>query len=82
MADRTSAAIFGEMFNYLANGTPDAGAKRMAKKMWDMQKEYDFSPDQMACDNALVKLGLAAKSKDDEGYACMAYGPEGDREVW
>lgn len=60
MADRSSAEIFGMMFEYLAEQA-DQRAKDMAHAMWDRTGNYDFNEYQMYCDDALQKLGLAKK---------------------
>ncbi|RJQ25725.1 hypothetical protein C4577_05005 [Candidatus Parcubacteria bacterium] len=80
MADRTSAAIFGDIFNMLASDEP-IDKKQMALKVWEMSGEYDFTPYQMYCDDALIELGLARKGVDPEcpedGFA-IQYGPKND----
>jgi hypothetical protein len=57
MADRTSAALFGEIFEMFAESEqPDL---RIVKRLWVMTRGYDFSACQMDVDDALMKLGLA-----------------------
>lgn len=79
MADRTSAAIFGDVFSLLA-AELDPGPKRdkLAQHFWNEQRGYDFNPYQMGCDDALLALGLAHKAVDpdypEEGEA-IVYGP-------
>lgn len=63
MADRTSAALFGEIFELLASDEPIDRAT-IARRMWDKSGGYDFSPYQMSADDALMKLGLAHECKD------------------
>lgn len=58
MSDRTSAAIFGEIFDLLADN-PDERNKAIARKIWGKIGEYDFSPYQMGSDRALLRLGIA-----------------------
>lgn len=65
MADRTSAGIFGRIFEYLAQ-KPDRRAKEFALEMWSEAGGYDFSWYQMECDDALVTLGLAKRAHDPE----------------
>ncbi len=60
MADRTTAGLFGSIFKLLA-GNPTEEHKAMAKNIWPLQREYDFSPYQMGCDDALIALGIAKK---------------------
>lgn len=59
MADRTSAAAFGEIFSLLA-ANPKKN-KALAKKILALTDNFDFSPYQMDCDPALKKLGLYVK---------------------
>jgi hypothetical protein len=63
MADRTSAALFGKVFDYLAE-EPEQNEK-FAAWLWKQTGNYDFSYYQMGCDKALVKLGLAKRVEDD-----------------
>jgi len=60
MADRTSARLFGDIFNMLAE-EPTEKHKEMASKIFDKTYDYDFSNYQMYADEALKKLGLAKK---------------------
>lgn len=71
MADRTSAELFGYIFDMLAEECERN--KERAVRFWQKAREYDFSWYQMDCDAALLKLGLARNS--DEG---LRYGPDGD----
>ena len=60
MADRTSAALFGMIFMHLAkNPTPENIS--FARQVFAMREDYDFSPYQMGCDEALATLGLKAE---------------------
>lgn len=63
LADRTSAYLFSEIFNYLA--AQETLDKEFALSMWQQTFEYDFNKYQMYCDEALTKLGLLK----DEYYA-------------
>lgn len=58
MADRTSANIFSMVFEMLAKNPTDEH-KEMAWEAWSSRREYDFSDEQMGCDEALLALGLA-----------------------
>jgi hypothetical protein len=60
MADRTSAGIFGDLFNRLATKR-GAWVKGEAQWLWKQSEGYDFTPDQMDADEALVKFGLAKR---------------------
>lgn len=73
MADRTSAELFSTMFEMLAENPTDEH-KAMALKLWEKQYNFDFSPYQMGCEEALVTLGLAERGLEP-GY-------EEDGEVW
>lgn len=61
MADRTAAGIFGEVFEALAD--PTFSRKKFAKELLELSKEYDFTPDQMGADDALIKLKLVKTCK-------------------
>ena len=68
MSDRTTALVFAAVFEHLAEPevlmtVPDQ-ARTLAKKMWGLMSDYDFSPYQMYCDDALLKLGLAHRVTD------------------
>lgn len=58
MADRTSAELFGVFFEFLAKN-PTEENKEMAEDIYERIRDYDFSPDQMGCDDELITLGLA-----------------------
>ena len=78
MADRTSAAIFADIFEELAKDEP-IDRIAFAKRMWAASRGYDFSPYQMSCDDALIKLGLARKGIDPkypEDGETIIYGDE------
>ena len=81
MADRTSARVFGKVFRLLAKKPTDEH-KAIATELWPETEEYDFSPDQMYCDDALKALGLAKMGVDprwpDEGEVII-YGPVKDQ---
>ncbi len=64
MADRTSAALFGQIFRYLAEGEPDERAKTFAKNLMKQTREFDFCTYQMGCGDALKKLGLPDEDAD------------------
>jgi hypothetical protein len=59
MADRTSAAIFSDIFSVCANDLPLEQGKDIARKFWPKTWDYDFSLCQMEADEDLIKLGLA-----------------------
>lgn len=63
MADRSGAALFGDLFAYLAK-TPDERARTFALRLWDMRSGHDFDDYQMGCDDALIALGLAQRGID------------------
>lgn len=80
MSDRTSAAIFGEIFGVLADELP-AGEKRdaLAKRFWLMSQDYDFNEYQMECDEVLLELGLAHMSGTEVIYE-PPYSPSGGKD--
>lgn len=57
MADRTSAEIFGNMFQMLAEDPSDAN-KTMARRLMGTTRQYDFNHYQMDADEALTTLGV------------------------
>ena len=64
MADRTSAEIFGKIFEYLA--TDPERHKEFAQVLAGFAGEYDFDPYQMYCDEALIKLNLIRPALPEE----------------
>jgi len=76
MADRTSAALFGKIFDLLAKNPSDEN-KAIAKEIWPMSCDYDFAPYQMNADESLIKLGLAKMGKldgeDEDGVIYRTY---------
>lgn len=81
MSDRTAATVFSTVFETLAGDeflmTDPDPPKKLAKKMWGLMSDFDFSPYQMYCDEALLKLGLARRVRDeyDPGGFQIEYGP-------
>ena len=63
MADRTSAGLFGTIFELLAKN-PTEEHKAMAKEIFSKTGYYDFSNYQMDADDSLIALGLAVKGID------------------
>lgn len=61
MADRTSARLFGQIFELLAKN-PTEEHKQIAREIFAMNGDYDFSNYQMDADDALIVLGLAKKA--------------------
>lgn len=62
MSDRTSAGIFSEMFTILDESLATAPGRivvELARRVWEMTWEHDFAHEQLECDAALVRLGLA-----------------------
>jgi hypothetical protein len=79
MADRTSAELFGMMFDIVAEELPEDRREAVALRLWKKSRMYDFSPGQMEVDEALRKLGLARLAVDPrwpEDGECWQYGPE------
>ena len=75
MADRTSAGIFGEMFNFLAEGGKKSKEDLIAF-LWDSCHGYDFNYCQMDADESLEKLGLAKMC------GCGSYLYKGESTEW
>lgn len=65
MGDSTSAGIFGDFFCRAAQLKLTKDDK-LVKFMWDAAPQYDFSPHDMECDAALIKLGLARRGIDPD----------------
>jgi hypothetical protein len=65
VSDRTSAGIFGLVFEHLAK-QPDERAKKFAAVMWKEATNYDFDYRQMYVDEALIELGLAKRGVDPD----------------
>lgn len=67
MADRTSAGLFGKIFEYLAKNI-NKNSIEFANELFEMTYDYDFNTYQMYCDDALIKLGLAKEIDNDLVY--------------
>ena len=65
MADRTSARVFGRIFELLAK-YPTEQNKQIAKEIFSMTVDFDFSNCQMYADNSLIALGLARLGVDPD----------------
>ena len=65
MADRTSAEVFGFIFEKLSDNPTDEN-KKLADEIFAKTMQYDFSHYQMYADEALQKLGLAKMGVDPE----------------
>lgn len=76
MSDRTAAELFSSIFQVLASDKP-INRIAWAHEFWRRSKDYDFSPYQLYCDDALVKLGLAVERDGPDGSE-IGYGPDGD----
>lgn len=77
MADRTSAEIFGTVFEFLSE-EPTPANKKFARRLFDMAQNYDFNDYQMEADEALMALGLARRGVDPEypeDGETIIYGP-------
>jgi hypothetical protein len=92
MSDQTSAGIFGSIFEYIAKWLPPGeDREEFAEWLWDQSKGYDFSAEDLDCENQLIKLGLAQKQKgvepgdrvivyrDDPGFKKQTYVVESRR---
>lgn len=69
MADRTSAEIFGTIFQRLAGNPLESSqdVREFTAWLWELAGGYDFSDGQMECHEALAKLGLATVGEDEYG---------------
>lgn len=92
MADRNSAAIFSLIFQHLAedirehayqatDGQNDNPPRAAAIKFWQASWQYDFSPEQLDCDEDLIKLGLARRCTDQFGDEAIEY-RDSDAKKW
>ena len=75
MADRTSAALFSELFTILDEALATAPGRiviELARRVWEMSWDYDFAPEQLCCDEALARLGMARADRE-EGYDQYTY---------
>lgn len=78
MSDRTSAEVFAALFDITAHLIPPSDIRdRFVRRIWDLSRGYDFSDEQLECDDSLMKLGLARKWVDPKrpDEESMAYGP-------
>jgi hypothetical protein len=75
MADRTSAEIFGDLFEQLAKIDDDT-ARVIARWAMGRTQHYDFTTDQMGADDALLKLGLAKMGKNEYDEEAILYAGE------
>jgi hypothetical protein len=60
MGDINSAVIFSGFFEKLASD-PTPQHIKWAIELWEDSYHYDFSNNELECDDALIKLGLAKK---------------------
>lgn len=65
MADRTSANLFGTIFQLLSDN-PTEEHKQIASSIYKLRGYYDFSTYQMYADDALIALDLAKMGEDGE----------------
>jgi hypothetical protein len=79
MADRTSAHLFGCIFEIIDEHVKDPQDRKvLAERFWAMSRGYDFSEYQMESDEVLERLGLARKEVDPrypEDGPVWTYGP-------
>ena len=84
MADRTSAEIFGRIFNLLA-ANPSTEHRQLARQIMQIGREYDFSPDQMYADEACLSLAIARDGLHpkypQDGIVTLYYGDAGFEEA-
>lgn len=75
MADRTSARLFGKIFDLLAKN-PTEEHKAIAKEIYAETIDYDFRNYQMYADESLIILELAKKGIDTD------YPEEGEQVIY
>lgn len=74
MSDRTSAGIFGMVFEELASMHQSTQVQLIAKRFWKLSHNYDFHPSQMEVDPCLEVLGLAEiKTLEGDDYETVRY---------
>lgn len=80
MGDSQSAELFGKLFEHFAEVDDTDGAR----KFYLEARGYDFSTDEMLCNEALEKLGLARRVRKMSGdffeYFGYDYGEWSDLE--
>lgn len=86
MADRTSARLFSQIFQTVTDYVDDKEDRiQLGLRFWMLSLEYDFSPNQMNCDLALLELELAHYGVDSdypEAGETILYGPVADHLGW
>jgi hypothetical protein len=75
MADRTSAELFCNIFEILAED-PSEDHKALALKVFNLTRGYDFCEYQMGADKYLLKLDLC-RPAPTQVPGDMWYGPPG-----
>lgn len=80
MADRSSAWIYGRVFEMIVRAVEPKRQKAEARRAWKDMQEFDFAPDDMHAEKALLKLGLAKKKVDpqfpEDGPMIVYYGED------
>ena len=80
MADRTSAGLFGRIFEVLAK-TPTDEHKKIAAEIFELAGDYDFDYREMNAGEACIVLELAVKGIDpnypEDGETMLFKGEEG-----
>ena len=75
MSDHTSPVIFAKVFELLARHDLSDSCK-VAREVWELSQEYDFYNEDMGCEEALEKLGLARRNGTPDEDPAWFYGPE------
>lgn len=80
MSDYNSRYIFEEIWELLSKN-PTAEHKKIAQKLYAFSQEYDFSDEDLSCENACVKLGIAhecvSPEYPEDGIITLWPGDEG-----
>ncbi len=64
MSDRTAAEVFRYAFETCGLIEDPAKQTAQARHLWAAGGRFDFSWNQMECDDVLIRLGLAHKGVD------------------
>lgn len=73
MADRTAAALFGDIFRLIAEHVPMKKRKALATRFAKETGNFDFNSYQMSADDALTSLDLLRQGKDEDGEPRWLY---------
>ena len=72
MSATTTAGLFHDIMRDLSE-TPDKRTKKIARRIYEKVKDYDFAVSEMYADEFLIKLDLARHGLDEEGFEIVEY---------